>query len=373
MNQGRRKVRRALEIVEPRRAARFAPLGLACLTHTPHVPVPPARLACEPSNACPMDCRACGRREWVRDERNLDPASFEMILKSIRPRIVHFHGSGEPLIHPEIGRLCSTAAHAGCAVTLVTSLPAEQMMNQALQSLPHLDRLVVGFDAATPGTYGLVRTDGGLPGLQERFRTLHRLRSGHGNGRPELVASFLILRDNHAEAAEFVEMARDLGADAAIFLTLDLRSIENRRPILIGDADPEAILESLRRAKAAAGQYGLATNLGRILARPGIIRHRYGEGPLPAAGPCLRPWISTYLTADAKIRPCSRYSHESVADLGDPLREDFLREIWNGAAYQELRHDLRSGRPSFHACPGCAAPAEEGTLLENLWRRVRQS
>jgi len=319
-----------------------------------------------------MDCLACGRREWVGEERNLDPAAFERILASVRPRIVHFHGSGEPLVHPEIGRLCGTAANAGCTVTLVTSLPAEGMMDQALQALPHLDRLVVGIDAARPETYAAVRSGEELGPVQERFRSLRDISRGRGNGRPEMIASLLILNDNHTEAGEFVTMAHGLGADAAIFLTLDLRSIENRKPVLIGGARPEEILESLRRARLEADRIGLPTNLGRILARPDIVRHRYGNAPPPHAGPCLRPWISTYLTAGGRIRPCSRYSHESEADLGDPLREDFLKEIWNGAAYQELRHDLRSGQPSFHACPGCAVPAEEGSLMENIWRRVRQ-
>ena len=70
---------------------------------------------------------------------------------------------------------------------------------------------------------------------------------------------------------------------------------------------------------------------------------------------CRRPWSLMYFTAHGRALPCciapfSMHGYENFT-LGN-AKTTPLREIWNGAEYQNFREALLSDDPP-QACAGC--------------------
>jgi radical SAM protein with 4Fe4S-binding SPASM domain len=320
------------------------------------------RLAIEPTTRCPLDCIQCARAERIADERILDPAHFERLLDEMQPRRVHMHGCGEPLDHPELDRLCAAATRRGARVAVVSSLARESMVRIAERALDHIERLIVAVDGVDEATYSSIRRGAELRQVLDGLHTLRRLREQRGLLRPALLLTFLVQAKNRDQLPAFVRCAQRWGADAAIVLSLDLATIEERTTELVGDMRADELESLLTRARDTGRQIGMRTNLDLVLESFDVLRHRYWGEPLPRAPRCLRPWLSTYVTVDGEVRPCSRYAYDRDARLGNALETPFLDAIWNGEAYRRLRADLASGRPGYRSCPGCSVPLEEGGL-----------
>jgi MoaA/NifB/PqqE/SkfB family radical SAM enzyme len=367
-SRSRRRAMTFRRAARPERLGRIAPLALACAMRATRVPARPLRLAVEPSTRCPIDCVSCARAERIGDGRFMEVEAFGRILSEIRPRLVHFHGSGEPLTNPGIDELCRMSREAGTRTALLTSLPDVAMVPLATRSIRHLDRLIIGVDAARPETHAAIRRGSDFCSVVEGIRHLLRIRSQESLG-TSVVLSFLIQDRNYEEIPAFIRFAYRLGADAAIFLSLDLYGIESRGPSLLESLQLDKLLRLLNRARIVASRMGLPTNIDLLLGSTMVLRHRYGRVPLPGSARCLRPWLSTYVTVDGCIRPCSRYAYDREATLGRVEEGSGFMETWNGPAYGRLRRELRQGCPSLLACKECPVPFEEGGLLGNLWRR----
>ena len=70
---------------------------------------------------------------------------------------------------------------------------------------------------------------------------------------------------------------------------------------------------------------------------------------------CRRPWSLMYFTAHGRALPCciapfSARGYETYT-LGDATQQT-LREIWNGAAYQDFREALLGEAPP-RPCQNC--------------------
>jgi len=128
-----------------------------------------------------------------------------------------------------------------------------------------------------------------------------------------------------------------------------------------GLARPESSLfEALRAGESQAIEdaAALARELGIALdasgaTEPGLSLKRPDTAQPWSA--CRRPWSLMYFTAHGRALPCcmapfSARGYDSYT-LGDATQQT-LREIWNGAAYQDFRASLLSDTPP-RPCAGC--------------------
>lgn len=365
--RGRRKAGAATKSARPARLRRALPLTLACAARTTRVPAPPHQLMIESCTACPLDCISCARAERVTEERFMDPGDFKRALDTVRPWSVQFIGNGDPLCHPEIDNLCASARERVAQVVMQTAMPAESVLPSAERALPHLDRLYVGIDAANPDTYAAIRRGGDFQALLAMLRRLYclRRRSNHTS----MFFTFLLLERNYAEAPEFVRFSYRTGADGVLFLPLDLRSIESREHVLLGNLDAQTLRKTLTVARERAAAIGISTNLDYLLSSPALLLSRYGGDKPRQRSRCVRPWLYSYVTVDGDVLPCPRFAYHPSASLGNLFRQSFQKEIWNGEGYRRLRADLNSARPNLADCRDCAVPSEEGGLRARLMRR----
>ena len=110
----------------------------------------------------------------------------------------------------------------------------------------------------------------------------------------------------------------------------------------------------------------LARDLGIALdasgaTEPGLSLRRQDDAQPWSA--CRRPWSLMYFTAHGRALPCciapfSARGYDSYT-LGDATQQT-LREIWNGAAYQEFRGALLSETPP-RPCANCGSALEPVT------------
>ena len=109
----------------------------------------------------------------------------------------------------------------------------------------------------------------------------------------------------------------------------------------------------LEEAERLAASFGMAFSASGAASEPGASLKR-ADDPNPWSL-CRRPWSVMYFTANGRALPCciapfSQRGYENYT-LGDATQQS-LREIWNGAAYQDFRAALLSEAPPA-ACASC--------------------
>jgi len=108
----------------------------------------------------------------------------------------------------------------------------------------------------------------------------------------------------------------------------------------------------IHEAEALAKCLGIAFNASGATEPGSSLRQQRDKQPWSL---CRRPWTLMYFTAHGKALPCciAPFSMRGYASftLGDATQQN-LREIWNGARYQEFRRALLSEQPPA-ACARC--------------------
>jgi radical SAM protein with 4Fe4S-binding SPASM domain len=87
---------------------------------------------------------------------------------------------------------------------------------------------------------------------------------------------------------------------------------------------------------------------------------------------CPYPWTSLFVASNGDIVACCRDLRRQTV-LGNILKEN-LSEIWNGAAFRELRRNLADRKPELSAaCNGCDLPYDDTKFsMENILRTARR-
>ena len=108
----------------------------------------------------------------------------------------------------------------------------------------------------------------------------------------------------------------------------------------------------IREAEGLAKSLGIAFNASGATEPGTSLRQQRDRQPWSL---CRRPWTLMYFTAHGKALPCciAPFSMRGYGSftLGDATQES-LRQIWNGARYQEFRRALLSEQPPG-ACARC--------------------
>jgi radical SAM protein with 4Fe4S-binding SPASM domain len=87
---------------------------------------------------------------------------------------------------------------------------------------------------------------------------------------------------------------------------------------------------------------------------------------------CPYPWTSLFVASNGDIVACCRDLRRQTV-LGNILKES-LSEIWNGAAFRELRQNLVNKKPELSAaCNGCDLPYDDAKFsMKNILRTARR-
>lgn len=92
----------------------------------------------EITNVCNLSCSFCHKTS--RKKKFISENEFRLLIKKIRPHTdyLYFHLMGEPLLHPDFGKLLATAAQAGFRNTIATNgLLIKEKSKELLENPPY--------------------------------------------------------------------------------------------------------------------------------------------------------------------------------------------------------------------------------------------
>lgn len=318
----------------------------------------------ETTSRCNLDCLQCPREPGPG---GMDVPSWVVdALGSIWPTLqnLSLHGLGEPLMArrtDEIVRALPPGTHVWFSSNL------QILTERHLELLADRRGAVsCSLDAATPETYALIR--GGV-----LARSLEHIATLRARSALKLFINMTVMKANHHEIGEFLELGKRLGVDKVVLLKLN----EGESYDLVRERDgfrfdyasqhlgaPEAA-EVRAQIAAHPVPFPVEDNVNLALHPPAATASEAGtatevtEGAARAADPslgipvatddavavvnphqdvlCHMPWTNLHVRIDGSVRVCCH--QEPIGNLSDRG----IDEIWNGPELQAMRGAVAKG------------------------------
>lgn len=296
-----------------------------------------------PHSRCNCRCVMC---DIWRDERREQLTADEVerwaadwVRLGVRRVVL---SGGEPLLHRDAWRLCTSLRTRGIAVTMLST--GVTLATHAEALVRHVDELVVSLDGP-PEVHDAIRR---IPAAFARLEAGTDEVRRHAPSFP-IVARCTVQRANCHALDQTVGAARALRLSRISFLAADVSSEAFGRPepwdaaqrdsVAPGD-DDLAALEGSLAALETNRQEEFAT--GFIAEPPDKLRRRLldyfralrGIGGFPPVA-CNAPWVSAVVEADGTVRPC--FFHRAV---GNVRTAGSLEAVLNGPDAMEFRRTL---------------------------------
>jgi MoaA/NifB/PqqE/SkfB family radical SAM enzyme len=264
---------------------------------------------------------------------------------------------GEPPLHREFAEIAELLSSNGRVSSLASN---GQTLGPRIREamLGRRIHLYVSIDSVTALGYGRYRNHR----FDQIIHNLQRLcleKKAH-DCLPRVTVSFIVMQSNKSEIPAFLARMKEVGVDGVFLRALwSEGSVDVERR---GEAKFDAAAESVELSELeqiGAEALRLSENIGLCTSieweefcadqthSPG------GDSPIPI---CSEPWRTIY-ALNRGIFPCcyGRKAFASWAERGERNIPEFLRDVFNGASYQELRSELAAGRLSSYCLgtPNC--------------------
>jgi radical SAM protein with 4Fe4S-binding SPASM domain len=297
--------------------------GDLVLTNAPEV------FAIESTNFCNIKCVMCPRGEPDIMQREIGHMSMDL-FRRVMDEATHFgdptwfHWFGEPLMNPRLFDQLEIAKSKIPQLGMSTNatLLSEKNARRILES--RLDTLMIAIDGASKEVYESIRK-GSFDFEDVRDNTLRflRLKREAGKRTPHTILSIIVMDQTSPDLEAFRAFWTEAGADEVLF-----------KPYVVWAGQRNEIFVQLAtRARQEA--------LKKL--RP---------------HPCKFLWHSLIIAWDGRVLPCC-FDYDAKMPLGD-LKTQSMMEIWNGAAYVELRRAELEHRNFSPLCANCSdAPGHE--------------
>jgi MoaA/NifB/PqqE/SkfB family radical SAM enzyme len=318
---------------------------------------PPVCLYLEVTNRCNLLCETCPRTfEALEPPADMSWDLFTSIVDQVPDvaRVV-LHGVGEPMMVKALPRMIRYLKDRGVYVlfntngTLLSPKKHQGMIDTGL------DELRVSLDAADAKTFLAVRGKNFFDRIVRNVQSFTELQRNTGATLPRVSLWLTGLKETIEQLPAFVRLAASMGV-REVYLQ---RLVYDEAGYGLARAE-SSLFERLRadESRAIEDATALAHDLGIALdasgaTEPGLsLKQQEATQPWSA---CRRPWSLMYFTAHGRALPCcmapfSARGYDSYT-LGDATQQT-LREIWNGAAYQDFRWALLSDSPP-RPCANC--------------------
>jgi radical SAM protein with 4Fe4S-binding SPASM domain len=322
----------------------------------------PPFLQIEPVGQCNLRCQMCSIPFRQDGPPHGPPAfmPFETFVKLLdqfpSTRELQLQGLGEPMMHPRFFDMVAHAAQKGLTVSTNTNLTLLNPQRAERCVSSGLDMLHVSLDAASAETYERIRVRAHFERVLSNLQLLLDARRRLGSARPGLRIVAVAMRQNLHELPELVRLAARFHI-AEVFVQhlcheygesnlppryLPMRRFVQEQTLL--DEDPARVAEHFAAAQATARVLGVQLRLPSTTPRP--------PGP-DADGPrCDWPWRGAYVDFRGRALPCCMVSTADRIQLGNMV-ESGVRAVWNGAAYETFRAQLRTDAPP-EPCRSCS-------------------
>ncbi len=318
----------------------------------------PVCLYLEVTNRCNLLCTTCPRTfEQLEPEADMSWELFARIVDQV-PNVkrVVLHGVGEPMLVKRLPEMVAYLKQRGVYVlfntngTLLTKKNGQALMDAGL------DELRVSLDAAEPTVFQMVRGKDMFNLIVNNVRRFRQMQVEQGKELPRVSLWLTGLRETLDQLEAFVRIAnsvdvREVYLQRLVFFKDDPIGLARADSTLFENTsrEEEAILA---RATTLAQSFNITFNASGATEPGTSIKRTQSGSPWSL---CRRPWSLMYFTATGRAIPCciAPFSMRGYGSftLGDATQQT-LREMWNGADYQEFRRKLLSPDPP-PACANC--------------------
>jgi len=284
----------------------------------------PFAFAIEPTSICNLKCPECptGANLLKRPRGTMDLSLFRKLLLELSPDLfyLNLYIQGEPLMHPEFGKMVKEAAR----FKLYTSTSTNgHFMNPSLATQlveNKLTRIIFSVDGTSQESYGVYRVGGNFTKVKTSINQVVEAKKKQGALFPLVVMQFLVFHHNEHELPEIRKLARQLKVDKLEIKTAQFNSFGKLRPPI----------------NARYSRY--ADELGKILKRKTNNR-------------CWRQWHSATVTWDGRFAPCC-YDKDAEHAFGNALEHD-ATQIWNGPKSMVFKDEIFKNRQQISMCNNC--------------------
>ncbi len=169
----------------------------------------PKEVRVEVTNRCNLSCNFCPRKEMARDEADMEFETFRRLVKELGEYDdvrVTLGGLGEPLLHPEVGRMIRAAREAGIfGVHLETNgvLLEGELMEEIVAAGP--DVISVSVDADSAETYRSLKGTDAFEKVKGNVERLIEYVRGRPEPWPVVCVSMVKLAENENEMEAFFD------------------------------------------------------------------------------------------------------------------------------------------------------------------------
>jgi MoaA/NifB/PqqE/SkfB family radical SAM enzyme len=317
----------------------------------------PVCLYLETTNRCNLLCTTCPRTfEALEPPGDMSWELFTSIVDQF-PHIarVVLHGVGEPMMVRALPRMIRYLKDRGTYVlfntngTLLTRRKGQELIDSGL------DELRISLDAAEAKAFALVRGRDMFDRIVRNVRAFTTMQQELGVTTPRPSLWLTGLKETIEQLPDFVRLAHQIGIGEVYLQRLvyfaDGQGLARPESALFEQLDRQEG-EFIRAADELAASLGIKFNASGAT-EPGTSLKRKDESQPWSL--CRRPWTLMYFTAHGRALPCciapfSVRGYDGYT-LGDATQQT-LREVWNGARYQDFRRALLSDKPPA-ACNGC--------------------
>jgi MoaA/NifB/PqqE/SkfB family radical SAM enzyme len=318
----------------------------------------PVCLYLETTNRCNLLCTTCPRTfEALEPPGDMSWELFTGIVDQF-PNIarVVLHGVGEPMMVRPLPRMIRYLKDRGTYVlfntngTLLSPKKGRELIDSGL------DELRVSLDAAEPEAFKLVRGRDMFHRIVRNIRAFRSMQRELGAQAPRVSLWLTGLKETVDQLGDLVRLAHDIDVPEVylqrlVYFPEGQGLAREQSALFAGRRDEEG--RRIRDAEALAAELGVSFNASGATDPAASLKREEDEAQPWSL--CRRPWSLMYITAHGRALPCciapfSMRGYHGFT-LGDATQQS-LREIWNGARYQDFRAALLSDNPA-PACAGC--------------------
>lgn len=296
-------------------------------------------LVISPYSRCNCRCVMCDIWRGT-DVHAFSSKELEQQIASVRKLKIQWvvFSGGEPLMHPDIFRLCQIAREMGARVTILST--GLLLGRNAAEIVDHVDDVIVSMDGPEKIHDRIRRVPGGYQALVAGVARLLEHRPNY-----QVSGRCTVQRLNCGALVETVADARRAGLRSMSFLAADVHSTAFNRTerltvlrqseIAVG-MEQLPILDAQIEALIAEGYAG-----GFVVESPSKLRriaHHFrchwnlGKYVAPQ---CNAPWTSAVIESDGAVRPC--FFHPAIGTLR--AGEDLIN-VLNSQRAVEFRSNL---------------------------------
>jgi hypothetical protein len=300
---------------------------------------------------------------WAKREEAGAPAFTLDVIREFGDfldlaREVNDSSYGEPPLNPQFADIAGLLSGDGREFSFASN--GETLGPRVREALlGRRIQLYVSIDSATSRGFSRYRDDR-FEQILENLRSLCQDKKTRDD-LPFVTASFIVMNSNKAEIGDFLRRMKTVGVDRVYLRALwpddRLDNKVQQRDGFTFDYDAEPVdLAELRGIGEDAKRQAREIDLWTLVEWESFIADQKMPSGTSSTPLCSEPWKTIY-ALNRGIMPCcfGRKSFAHWHERGERTIPQFLRDVFNGPAYQELRRELAAGRLSSYCreSPNC--------------------